>query len=64
MLGIPAIAFAFAGSQWSALDATEAMRAGIAAGALAATEPAPEAAAVVQKFDSKNFKPEAYTLYS
>ncbi|WP_424445595.1 hypothetical protein [Microbacterium sp. CH-015] len=36
VLGIPAVAFAFAGSQWSALDATEAMRAGIASGALAA----------------------------
>lgn len=36
VLGMPAVAFAFAGSQWSALDATEAMRAGIASGALAA----------------------------
>ncbi len=36
VLGIPAVAFAFAGSQWSPLDASEAMRAGIAAGALAA----------------------------
>lgn len=36
ILGVAAVVFALAGSQWSELDATQAMRVGIGAGALAA----------------------------